>query len=98
MRPVTPSSEEVVVDSPVDHVDSFEALGGAHEDPTVHHEIAAFDQLDAHLLGQETVFEVSRVVDARGEQHDARAGRGAGRDGFQHFEEAAGILRHRTHR
>ncbi len=39
-------------------------------DPAIHNEVAAFDQLDSHLLSEEAVFEVSAVVDAWREQHD----------------------------
>ena len=38
------------------------------------HQIAAFHQFDAHLAGQKRVFEISRVVDARRQQHDGRLG------------------------
>ena len=75
MRPATPSSrvgaeaeriEEVVVDAAVDHVDALQAVRRLHVDDVVlDHQVAALDQLDAHLLGQEGVLEVGRVVDAR---------------------------------
>ena len=56
-----------VVDTPVDDVDLALALGGAHVDLVVAAEqVAAFDQLDAHLAGQQRMLEVRRVVDARG--------------------------------
>ena len=65
--------EEVVVDAPVHHVDALLARGRAHEDDVVAaHEVAALDQLDAHLPGEERVLEVRRVVDAGREHDDAR--------------------------
>src|SRR6185369_6809689 len=42
--------EVVVVEPPVDHVDAFRPLGGAHEhDAAVDEQVDAFDELDAHL-------------------------------------------------
>ena len=41
-------------------------------------QIAPLDQFDAHLAGQESVFEIGRVVDAGGEQHDGRVCRPSG--------------------
>ena len=51
-----------------------ETVDGAHVDAVVvdDDEIAALDQLDAHLLGQEGVLEVGRVVDTGGEHHHRR--------------------------
>ena len=58
--------EERVVDAAVDHVDALEAVGGAHRHHVVvDHEVAALDQLDAHLAGEERVLEVRGVVHAR---------------------------------
>ena len=58
--------EEGVVDAAVDHVDLAGPLGRAHADLVVaHEEVAALDQLDAHLLGQERVLEIGAVVAAR---------------------------------
>ena len=37
-------------------------------------QVAALDQLDAHLPGQQRVLEVGGVVDARGEHDDGRLG------------------------
>ena len=36
------------------------------------HQVASFDQLDAHLPGQVGVLEIGRVVDAGGQQHNRR--------------------------
>ncbi len=47
--------------------------GGAHvDDVVVHHQVAAFDEFDAHLPGEKGVFEVGGVVDAGGEEDDGR--------------------------
>ena len=52
----------------------------AHVDAVVEHEeVAPLDQLDPHLLRQEGVLEVGRVVDAGRQQHDGRARRRARR-------------------
>jgi len=46
--------DEVVVDATVDHVDLARALRGAHVDELVLDEqVAAFDQFDAELVGQD---------------------------------------------
>ena len=48
-------------------------LGGPHPDDAVlHHEVAAFDERNPHLLRQEAVFEVGGVVHAGSQQHDGR--------------------------
>ena len=58
--------EEVVVDAAVNHIDPFEAVRGAHVNEIVdHHQVAAFDQIDAHLLGQERMLEIGRIENAR---------------------------------
>ena len=67
--------DEVVVDAAVDDVDALEAVGGAHvDDVVVGDEVAAFDQLDAHLAGEVGVLEVGGVEDAGGEQDDVGLG------------------------
>ena len=82
-QPATPStdsgrncsgSRKVVVDAPVDDVDRPLALGGAHVHLVVAAEqVAAFDQLDTHLPGQQRMLEVRRVVHPRGQHHDGRS-------------------------
>ena len=64
--------EEVVVDAAVDHVARARRplVVRMKTVPSRDDEVAAFDQLDAHLLGEEAVLEVRRVVDAGREQHD----------------------------
>ena len=70
LRPEGERIEELVVHAAVDHVDLAAPVRRAHVDAVVEHEeVAALDELDAHLLGQEGVLEVGRVVDA-GRQHD----------------------------
>ncbi|MCY1230398.1 hypothetical protein D9M72_428090 [compost metagenome] len=88
--------EEVVVDAPVDHVDALRPLRGAHEQVVVLDEqVAAFDQLHAHLLRQEGVLEVRRVVHARGQHHHRGIGDRLRRYAAQHVEQQVGIVRHR---
>ena len=85
--------EEIIVHAAVDDVDAFETPGGAHEDVAADDdEVAPFDELDAHLLREEAVLEVGGVVDAGGEDDDARDAARAGRERFEHFEELAGVL------
>ena len=72
--------EEVVIDAAVDHVDAFQALGGAHEHLIVlDDEVASLDQLDAELVGEERVLVIGGIVDAGRHQRDCRLGRGAER-------------------
>ena len=72
--------EEGVVDAAVDHVDALEAVRRAHRHHVVvHHEVAALDQLHAHLAGEEGVLEVGGVVHARREDDDGGLRVGAGR-------------------
>ncbi len=64
--------EKVVVDAPVDHVHALRSVRRAHVDRVVlDEEIRALDQLDPHLLRQERVLEIRRVVGA-GRQHGHR--------------------------
>ncbi len=66
---------EVVVDAAIDDVDALEAVGGAHvDDVVVRDQVAAFDEIDAHLAGEVGVLEVGGVEDAGREQHDIRLG------------------------
>ena len=75
VRPERERVEEVVVDAPVDDVDALEPFGGAHiGDLALDHEVAALDQLDAELVGQEGVLVIGGIVDAGREQHHGRIG------------------------
>ena len=77
-RPGTPSVESerkasgsMKTSSAVDDVDLDRTFGGAHPYIAVAHEqVSALDKLDAHLLGEEHVFEIGAVVAAGGEQND----------------------------
>ena len=63
--------DEVVVDAAIDDVDSPQAGGRPHiDDVVVGDEVAAFDELDAHLAGEVGVLEVGGVEDAGGEKDD----------------------------
>ena len=66
----------------------------AHVDDLVlDEEVAAFDQLDAHLVGEEGVLVIGGVVDAGREQHDGRIARGRRRrDRFQRREQLVRIV------
>ena len=90
---------ESIVDPAIDDVDLDRAFGGAHPHIAVaHEEIAAFDQLDAHLLGEEHVLEISAVVAAWREQHDHGSVGVARRNGAQVFQQALGIIADRHDR
>jgi hypothetical protein len=85
--------EEVVVDAAVDHVDALGAARGAHVDEVVLDEqVLALDQLHAHLLREEGVLEVGRVVHAGREHHHRGLGRGRRRHAAQGFEQQVGVM------
>ena len=84
---------EVVVDAAVDDVDALEAVGGAHvDDVVVRDQVAAFDQIDAHLARQVGVLEVGGVEDARREQHDVRLWAALGRERAQRGQQQLRIV------
>ena len=89
--------EEIVVDAAVDHVDALQALGGAHEHLVVlDDEVAALDQFDAQLVGQEGVFVIGGIVDAGRQQRDRRLRRGRERrHRAQRRQQFVGIFFHR---
>ncbi len=63
--------EEVVIESAIDHIDPFEAFCGFHVDDVVFDDqVLADNDLYTHAPGEERVFEVGGVVDARGEEYD----------------------------
>jgi hypothetical protein len=63
--------EKIIVDTAIDHVDPLQPFRGAHEHLVVlDDEVAAFDQLDAELVGEERVLVIGGVVDARRHQCD----------------------------
>ncbi len=85
--------DEVVVDAAVDDVDPAQAVGRAHvDDVVVDDEIAAFDQLDAHLAGEIGVLEVGGVEDAGREQDDVRLGSAFGGERAQGAEQQLRVL------
>ena len=57
-----------------------------------HEKIAAFDQLDAHLLGEKHVLEIGAVVTARREENDDRIVIVARRHGAQILQQALWIV------
>ena len=101
-RPGTPSTESAlegervhigVVDAAINNVDLDRAFGGAHPDIAVaHEEVAALDELDAHLLGEEDVLEIGAVVAAGREQDDDRVAGAAGRHRAQILQEPLGVV------
>ncbi len=52
IRPESARIEKIIIDAPVNHIHSLEAFSGAHANFAVsHHQIPAFHQFNAHLLG-----------------------------------------------
>ena len=65
--------EEIVVDPPIEHVDLAQPVDGLHVKLQVHaDQVAALDQLDAHLLREKDVLEKCGVVRTRREQRHRR--------------------------
>ena len=92
--------EIIVIDPAIDHVDRLPALGRAHgHAPAFDFEIAAFDQLGAHLVGQESMLEIGRIVNARREHRHRRLVPGKGRRGTggQTARQPPGIVRYLAH-
>ena len=90
--------EEVVVDAAVDHMHGLQALGRAHEHVLVLHEqVAALDDLDAHLAREVGVLEVGGVVGAGREDHHGGIGHARGRGVLEDLEELVGVVFHGAH-
>jgi hypothetical protein len=71
----------------------LQAVGGAHvDDVVVGDEIAAFDEVDAHLAGEVGVLEVSGVEDAGSQQDDVRLGSAFGSERAQRAQEELRIV------
>ena len=65
--------DEIIIDAAVDHIHTAQAAGCAHvDDVVVRDQIAAFDQLDAHLPREVGVLVVRGVEDAGRQQDDIR--------------------------
>ena len=101
-RPAQPRAEsraederiaEVVVNAAVDDVDALEAVGGAHvDDVVVGDEVAAFDEIDAHLAGEIGVLEVGGVEDAGREQDDVGLGAAFGGERAQRGQQQLRVV------
>ena len=86
--------EEVVVDATVDDVDALRPAGRAHEHDVVgDEEVAALDQFDAELVGEEGMFVIGRIERTRRQQDDHRLViAGARRDRAQAGQQRVGII------
>jgi hypothetical protein len=92
-RVETPADRENRRQWAVENVESFESFGRAHEDESVgDDEIASFDQFDAHLLGEEGMLEVGRVVNPRREDRHLGFADPTGGEVFEGFEEHRGVF------
>jgi len=92
--------EKQIVHPPIDHIHPLRAVDGAHVGAVVigHEQVRAFDQLDAHGLGQVGMFEIGTVEHARGQQGDHRRIARTRRQRGQGVVELAGIFVHRQDR
>ena len=79
-------------------MDRGKPVGAAHVDLVVFHdEIAALDDLDAHLAGEKAVLEVGGVVDAGREQHDGGVGHVDRGQMQEEIEQVVGVVLNRAH-
>ena len=63
IRPKSQRVQKFVIHAFVNDVDALQSVNGLHvHDPAVHDQIAALDEFDAHLLGEEAVFEIRAVA------------------------------------
>ncbi len=93
VRPEVHRVEELVVDAAVDDVDALLAVRRPHADLVAGaDQVAALDQLDAHLAGQQRVLEVGGVVDAGGEDDDRRVGDVRRRGRLQRGQQPARVV------
>jgi hypothetical protein len=92
--------KEIIINPAVDDVDATQSRGGPHIDNiVVHQEIAAFHELDAHLLGKECVLEIGGIEYARSQENDFRfvpCRRTNGRQGAQRRQQGLRVMIHRT--
>ena len=89
--------EEVIVDTAVDDIDLHKAAGGAHVDIAVGcDEVATFDDLNAHGLGEERMFEVGAVIEP-GREQDGNGSSGLSRRKvFEGLTEDRGVVAYRA--
>ena len=65
--------DEVIIDSTINHIHPLEPLCGVHVDVTViDDQVSTLYQFDSHLLSQEGVFKVSRIINARRQHNRCR--------------------------
>ena len=97
IRPEGLRIQKIIVYPPVDHVDPLESFGRAHPDEAVRHdEVPPLDELHAHLLGQEGMLEIRRVVNPRRQDGHARRLDACRGHRLQHVAQPAGIVVNRT--
>ena len=90
--------EKIIVNAPVNDVNRLQTFRRAHEHARIAHEqIAAFDNFNAHLPREISVFKIRAVVSARREQHHGRVGHACGRDVFETFQKLLRVMIHRLH-
>ena len=96
IRPEGQRVEEVVVEPTVEHIDALRAFGGAHQNYVVaDQQIAALDQFNAKLVGEERVLIVGAVVGTGSHERYGRIfRRGVGRDRLQRGEQFFRIVLH----
>mmetsp|Transcript_59385 Transcript_59385/g.140239 ORF Transcript_59385/g.140239 Transcript_59385/m.140239 type:complete len:469 (+) Transcript_59385:1183-2589(+) len=88
--------EKVVVDAAVDHVHPLSTTRGAHvHKAAVDEEVLPFHQFHAHLLREEGMLEVGRVVHAGRHDDHRRVGHAGRRDAAQRVQQQVRVMGHR---
>src|SRR5262249_34400362 len=83
----------IVVDAPVDDIDSLQAVRRPHVHAVVvHYQVAPLNQLDTHALGEEGVLEISRIIDAGTKQHHGGIESARRRDVLEYGEQGGRVV------
>ncbi len=93
IRPERERVQKLIVHAAVDHIDALQAVNGLHvNDAAIHDQVAAFDELDAHLLREEAVLEIRAVVNPGRKQGDLSVVSSARRKAAQNARQLGGIV------
>ena len=85
--------KELIIDSSIDDIDSCGTSGRPHPHPTTRtEEVTTLDQFNAHQASEQGVFKVSRVIHARGENHDRGVLDAIGRGSTQRLQQLERVV------
>ena len=85
--------KELIIDSSIDDIDSCGSSSRPHPHPTTRtEEVTTLDELHAHQASEKGVFEVGRVIHARGENHDGGVLNSIGCSCTQRLQQLEGVV------